>query len=371
MPYRIRVLHLTTHLNTGGITSYIEKLIKPLKEIGVDVHVATSQGEYVESFTKEGCPVYCLPIRTKSELHPKIYFAIPKLLKIIRENQIDIIHAHTRITQVMGEWIKFISKKPLITTSHGFYKRRLGRRLFPAWGDRVIAISDGVGNALLQDFNVPKDKLLVISNAVNFESTNAAYSLHDSGKVRELYGFHREDPVIGIVARLVEDKGHEYLLRAVAELKLEFPNIKLLIVGDGRSKHSLEKIADELGIKDHVIFTGNVKDVTYPLSAMDIFVLPATWREGFGLSIIEAMACKKPIIVTNIWALNTLIQDGITGIMVNPKETEPIVQAIRRYLKDPIYRFQIAENGQKMVEQRFSIFRMAREIADLYESVKR
>ncbi|MCM8776053.1 MAG: glycosyltransferase, partial [Candidatus Omnitrophica bacterium] len=108
----------------------------------------------------------------------------------------------------------------------------------------------------------------------------------------------------------------------------EIPAVRLLIVGDGREKDTLKKLIGELSLEDRIVFTGNLSDVSKPLAAMDVFALPATWREGFGLSIIEAMACRKPVIVTNIWALNSLVQNYETGILVEPRNVKELAREI-------------------------------------------
>ena len=163
----MRVLHLTTHLNTGGITSYILKLVKPLAAKKVQTFVASSGGEFEDSVKARGAAVLQFPIRTKSELNPKIYFQIPKVIQFIRENKIDLIHAHTRVTQVMAFWIQVFHQIPVVTTCHGFYKRRLGRRINPAWGNRTIAISRAVGNHLSRDHKVDGEKIHIIHNSIH------------------------------------------------------------------------------------------------------------------------------------------------------------------------------------------------------------
>ncbi|MSR78022.1 MAG: glycosyltransferase family 1 protein [Candidatus Omnitrophica bacterium] len=365
----IRALHLTTHLNTGGITTYINRLIEPLRRLDVEIQVLSSGGEITPEFVKRGAKIHELPIRTKSELHPKLYFAIPKIVKIIRREKIDLLHAHTRVTQVMSFWIQRLTGIPVVTTCHGFYKARIGRKLLPAWGDRAIAISDGVAESLVDLFGIPKSRISNIYNAVDIDDLDLAYHKHDSEQIRKNYGFKPKDPVLGVIARLVQDKGHEYLIRAIPGLQKRFPNIRVLIVGEGRQRMHLEALSKELGIQNHVIFTGNLTDITYAMAAMDIFVLPATWREGFGLSIIEAMTCGKPVVVTNIWALNTLIQNRITGLMIEPSQTEPIIQAVTELLTDSALKDRLIVAGREMVEKLFSIHRMAREIQALYQSV--
>lgn len=365
----IRVLHLTTHLNTGGITNYILHLVKPVQEFGVNISVLSSGGECTPLFQRLGADTFELPIRTKSELSPKLYFALPKIIKIIRDNKINLLHAHTRVTQVMAFLIQCLTGIPIVTTCHGYYKRRIGRLLFPCWGDRAIAISLGVEDHLRKDFFIPASKARRIFNAVNLREIDTAYAKHRVEEVKREYGFSLDDCVVGIVARLVEDKGHFYLIRAIAMLKNKIPHLKLLIVGGGRRKKYLEKMVEKLGLAPNVVFTGNVLDVTKPLAAMDIFTLPAIWREGFGLSIIEAIACKKPVIVTNIWALNTLVENGKTGILVEPKRVDQLATAIELLVRDPQLRFDIGLHGREMVEKNFTIDRMAREVAEVYKEL--
>ena len=165
----------------------------------------------------------------------------------------------------------------------------------------------------------------------------------------------------------MSDKGHEYLIRSAAELVKEFPDLRVLIVGEGKERAFLETLAASLGMTQRVVFTGNLPDVTKALAAMDVFVFPATWREGFGLSIVEAMTCAKPVIVTNIWALNSLIQDRVTGYLVEPKRVDVLTEATAALLRNPSQRAQIGDSARRAVERLFTIERMAAEITAVYK----
>lgn len=365
----MKVLHLTTHLNVGGITSYILRLIGPLQKHGIETHVLSSGGELVPAFQELGAMVHELPIRTKNELHPKLYWAIPKILSIVRENGIDLLHAHTRVAQVMSLWIQKITGIGVVTTCHGFYKQRLGRRLIPAWGDRVIAISQPVEQYLIENFKIPRERRCVIYNAVDIDLLLEAYHRQNPADLRRQFGFGLNDPVLGVIARLVKDKGQDYLIRAVDRLRKSFSSIRLLIVGEGREKENLRQLVQYLGLQNQVVFTNNLLDVTQALAVMDIFVFPPTWREGFGLSIVEAMACSKPVVVTNIWALNSIIQDGVNGILVEPKQVDALTYGISLLLNNPQLSQSIGSEGKQMVENRFSIRRMAKEIAEVYKEL--
>ncbi len=363
----MKILHLTTHLNRGGISKYIQSVSEGLHAKGHETFVASSGGEMEKEFQNSGVHVKNFDIKTKSELSPKIYFALIPLIQWIKKEKIDLLHAHTRITQVMAFWINRFTGKPFVTTAHGFYKRRLGRKILPAWGSWAIAISDAVGTDLQDLHLVPNEKIRVIYNGIDLEGLHEHFELHDPQQVRSDYGFGLDSNVVGVTARLVQDKGHEYLIRAVKSLENKVKNLKLLIVGDGRYRKTLEKLVRELQVADRVHFTGNVEDVSRPLAAMDVFVLPAVWREGFGLSIAEAMTCKKPVIVTNIWALNTLIQDRENGVLVEPRNVPELADAIRFMIENQEFRERIGKSGQQTAQDRFSLDRMVLELEDVYE----
>ena len=367
----MKILHLTTHLNRGGISRYILSVGSALIDKGDEVFVASSGGEMEEEFLERGFRLKNLAIRTKSELSPKIYFVLPELIRWIETEAIDLVHAHTRITQVMAFWIHCLTRKPFVTTAHGFYKRRLGRRILPAWGEQVVAISQPVGTHLRSTFHVPEDRIQVVYNGVDLEDLVNRFSKYNFRDVRREYGISEDALVVGVTARLVPDKGHEHLIRAAKALEFEIPSLRLLIVGDGRYRKYLERLGGKLGLKDKIFFAGNLKDVLKPLAAMNVFVLPAVWREGFGLSIVEAMACQKPVIVTNIWALNTLIQDQVNGILVEPRSAGDLARAIRLVLKDEALRERIGRAGQETARNSFSLDRMVLELEAVYEEVLR
>lgn len=365
----MKILHLTTHLNRGGISIYILTVGAGLRAKGHEIFVVSAGGEMEQEFQESGLHVKNFEIQTKSELSPKIYRALPHLVRWIKEEKIELIHAHTRVTQVAAFWIHCLTGIPFVTTAHGFYKRRLGRRILPAWGERVIAISDAVGTDLRELHRVPLDRVKVIYNGLDLQGLLHRFSSYNPVTVRNEYGIPLDSPVVGVTARLVPDKGHEYLIRAVKALESDIFNLKLLIVGDGRYRNELEILVRRLELENRVVFTGNIQDVSKPLAAMDVFVLPAVWREGFGLSIAEAMTCQKPVIVTNIWALNTLIQDRANGVLVEPRNVEQLADAIRFMLKNRDFRETIGKTGQKTAQERFSLDRMVHELESVYEEV--
>lgn len=365
----LKILHFTTHLNIGGITSYIEMTGSRLIEKGYRVGVLASGGDCSEDLKKKDFSVFQFPIRTKSELHPKLYWNLPAIKELVEKEQVDLIHAHTRVTQALAFLVSKMTKVPFVTTAHGFYKPRLSRKLFGCWGERVIAISPMVAEELKKTHKVREDKIRLIQNAIDVEEFQKRYSEKDPETLRRELGIPEHALVIGSVSRLVEDKGHAYLVEAVQKLKKNIPHIFLIILGDGRQKENLEQLIRRLDLRASVKIIPAMKDVTGVLSVTDIFVHPATHREGFGFSIAEAMAVKKPMIATNIWAINAIIQDGVNGFLVEPKSADALVKAIKWIVANPEQAQGIAENGQKMVLKLCSLDRMVNEIEKVYEEV--
>ena len=364
----MKVLHLTTHLNVGGITSYLQSLGKAQLKRGHEVSILCSGGALLEDLQAAGVRCHVYPIRTKNEIHPKLYFHLVGILRLVQAEKFDVIHAHTRVTQVLASIVSKSTRTPYVSTAHGFYKPKLGRKIFPSWGDRVIAISPLVAQELKNAHGVQEQKIITIQNAIDVEELESRLAKEDRLEVRKEYGIPPSAVVVSCISRLVEDKGHAYLIEAVLKLVKDFPQIHLVIVGDGREKEALEKKAGvEAGKRIH--FIASLKNIAGILKITDIFAHPATYREGFGLSVAEAMVANIPVIVTDIPAINAIIQNGKTGLVVSPKNSEMLAQAIAFLLQDPQAAKQIAESGRQMARELCSLERLVNEIEEVYEKV--
>ena len=165
----MKILHLATHINMGGIGRYVTNLAKTLKGRGHTVLVTSSGGELEKVLSREGIKHIYLDIRTKSELSPKVIKSFFALKSFIKEEKIDLIHAHTRVTQVLAALLSSHLKVPYVTTCHGFFRKRLGRRIFGCWGQKVVAISEAVKNQLIHDFNVDEERIALIHTGVELD----------------------------------------------------------------------------------------------------------------------------------------------------------------------------------------------------------
>lgn len=364
----LNVLHMTTHLNLGGISSYIGTLAKALSKKGHSSSVASSGGDAVPMLTRAGVWCYDFDLATKSELHPKLWWRLPSLARFVKEEGFDLIHAHSRVTQVLAFFVSRLSRVPYVSTAHGFYTPRIGRRLFPAWGERVVAISETVEEDLIGRHGVRRERIRLIHNAVDAESFEKRLKQQDPKRLKMRYRIPEKAFVIGCLSRLVKDKGHAYLIEAVKTLAADHPDVFLLIVGDGRERTAIEEqLRAELPGRSRLV--PGVLDTTGVLSLMDVFVHPATHREGFGLSIAEAMIANVPVVLTDIPALNTLFMDGRDVCMVPPKDPQALARALRRLIEDGAYAGKIAKEARRISLERCDTSRMADQMERLYKEV--
>ena len=228
----MKILFLTTHFNTGGITSYVVTLARGLAKKNHTVYVASSGGNMTDELASSGIGHFPLNIRTKSEMSPKIYFALKPLAEFIKEKDIDVIHTQTRVTQVMGTLLKKMTGRAHIATCHGFFRTRLFRKIFPCWGSATIAISAAVREHLIRDFGLTEQKVFLVHNGLDLEKFIPISESLRQEKRREFSV--KNGPVIGMIARLSEVKGHTVLIAAMKRVVERVNTVVLLIIGEGR-----------------------------------------------------------------------------------------------------------------------------------------
>jgi glycosyltransferase involved in cell wall biosynthesis len=360
----MKILLITTHLNFGGVASYTVSLARGLHSRGHKVFVASSGGGFEDLLKSEGIRHIRLPISTKSELSPKVLISSVLVRRFVATESIDIIHAQTRVTQIVAFIVAKAARIPYITTCHGFFKTRLGRKLFGAWGDRTVAISEAVREHLVNDFKLKKSTVELIYNGIALER------FRDYGDSEKTLLKNRlqlkSGPVVGIIARLSPVKGHRYLIEAMKTVIAKIPTAQLLIVGDGPIKKELCALTERLGIANNVYFEESVSNTAEYLSIMDVFVLPSL-QEGLGLSIAEALAMQLPVAASDVGGIYSLIKDNVTGLLVPAQNTHALAAAITTLLNDPSLCRRLGQAGRTLIEEKFSLGTMITKIEDIYK----
>jgi glycosyltransferase involved in cell wall biosynthesis len=367
----MKVLLLTTHLNVGGIARYTAVLARHLKKGGVDVVVASAGGDLEEDLSRDGIPHYKLNIRTKSEFGPKVIMAIPRLVKILRAEKIEVIHSQTRVTHVLASAAGRISRVPYVSTCHGFFNHNnIARKMFPFWGDITIAISTSVREHLIRDFKVRPEKAVLVHNGIELDKFLTPDKIKKESLLRSL-GVMPGEVVVGSVGRFVALKGFVFLIEAFSEAVKQVKDIRLLLVGTGPEKDALMERAAALGANDRIIFDDGKKvGLEVYLSAIDVFALPSL-VEGFGLSLAEAMATGSACIASDIGGPAEVVGSDANGILVPPSDVRGLAAAITYYVSDEAARKSAAENGKRRVVRNFSVQDMVRKTIDVYGEAAR
>ena len=227
--------------------------------------------------------------------------------------------------------------------------------------DKIVTVSKNLKNRLINEIKIKPEKIIHIPNGVD---TNK-FNIYRKEFTRKKFGFKKEDFIIGIVARLDPIKNHKTLFFAFKEIVKNYPQVKLIIVGDGSLREELKEKSYQLGIKNKVIFMGERDNVSEILKTFDIFVLPSL-NEGMSNTILEAMATGIPVIASNVGGNPELVIDGRTGFLFSPNDVESLVQKIKTYILHPELKQKHGYNARKRVEEKFSLDQMVRRYEELY-----
>ncbi len=360
----MNVLILTKHLNVGGITSYALTLGRGLKLKGHSVYIASSGGEMLSEFIKSGMVYIPIPIDTKSELSPRILKSLMRLAPYIREKHVNIIHANTRVTQVLAFWLNISTGVAYVSTCHGFFRPHFFRKVFHFWGKKVIAISDEVKKHLIHDLRTKEKNIEVVYNGVNitrYQILDTRYKI----EARKEMGL-KDGPVVGIIARLSDVKGHKYLIQAFKDILKDIPAAQLLIIGEGKMKDELEGLIKELNLENSVYLIPSVTNMQKALSVMDVFVMPSL-QEGLGLSLMEAMAEGLAVVASDAGGIRNLIKDGFNGRLVAPKDVAGLARAIKELLNDKDKSAIYGANARKFIADNFSQTKMIDQTERVYK----
>jgi glycosyltransferase involved in cell wall biosynthesis len=297
-----------------------------------------------------------------------LWLSYGPLDRLIRKEGINIIHAQTRVTQVLGFFLSRARGVAMVTTCHGFFRPRWFRKLFPCWGAAVIAISKPVAHHLSADFGVSQNKIHLIANGIDldrFVMTNEHMRL-EARKKTDM----GTTPLIGIIARLSDVKGINILIKAMPLILKEIPSANLLIAGQGPQEVALKKLTQDLRLSAHVHFKSTTHQTQDLLHAFDVFVMPSL-MEGLGLSVMEAQACGIPVVASRVGGLVDLIEDAKSGYLVAVNDSTVLADRIIEVLKNPYPSKVMAQQARLNIEQHFSAERMLQQTLQVYEQYSR
>ena len=368
---KIRVLEVIQQGKIGGGESHLLTLIGQMDRSRFEpVVVALSAGEMIERLTAMGVTNYV--VNSPYPFNVKVW---RKLRDILEKERIDIVHTHG--ARALSNLIRPAAKLgiPVVHTVHGWsfhdhlpaWKRRMriaGERYLTGKAFVNIAVS-GSNERIGREMFGPSFRCTVINNGVDL----LVYAGGGRSEIRKELGIPEDAVVISWVARFIHDKNPLPLIRAFARVTATHPGIYLLLVGDGPARESAQRLAEELGVGERVLFPGFRSDVAEILAASDIFSLPSI-KEGLPVSLIEAMAMHNAVIATDVQGCIDVVTDGRDGLLVSLRGLEDnLAGALSELLDDPEKRNRLAAQGRVTVEERFNATVMARKIEALYGKV--
>jgi glycosyltransferase involved in cell wall biosynthesis len=231
--------------------------------------------------------------------------------------------------------------------------------------DQILAVSQAVKESVVRFDRILPEKIEVLYNGIGPSKFEGDF---ENSGVRQQFGVKPEDFLLGVVARLEEQKGHIYLFRALRQLIPDFPQLKVLVVGDGTLRPVLEAQVMEMGLSEQVIFGGTRKDIPEILAALDLFILPSLW-EGFSLAILEALAMGTPVIATAVGGAPEVIRSGHDGLLIPPGEVSSLVTAVRGAILDPRKYREMGRQGKETVGRKFTVAQHLARLQELYLEV--
>ncbi|HXV27549.1 MAG TPA: glycosyltransferase, partial [bacterium] len=368
----------------GGAQENTLATVRGLKEKGYEVTLVTGptwgiEGEIISKALEEGFDVMILPglVRELDFLRDGV--VLSKLKKWMKRSHFVIVHTHTSKAGFLGRLAANRCKVPIVIhTSHGHvfhsYFSPLKERLFlrieqkaADWCDRLIALTEVERNEHLKLRVGRPEKWAVIPSGIN-EKKFFEISLNDQESLKRRFNIPLKVPVVGFIGRLASIKGPRYLIESIPLVCQILPEAHFVFVGDGDERKLLEQKVREMGISPQVTFTGHHETANEFLNLFDVLVVPSL-NEGMGRVIAEAGLLKKPVVGTRVGGILDLIEDRITGLLVNPRNPAGISGAVLELLKDYPLSRRLGEALYERILEGFTENHMVDKIHAVYQEM--
>jgi glycosyltransferase involved in cell wall biosynthesis len=374
-------------MNIGGPPYHVSMLSGRLDRARFETLLAygtVGSGEASSEFLaqKEGCSVSVVPGLTPEVRPIADLRALVELVRLIRRYRPHIVHTHTAKAGFLGRLAAVLTpgRRPiLVHTYHGHvlegYFGRATSAVYRFLEQRLARVSDcliGVSQATVEDLvrlNVaPRDRFRVVPLGLDLRRFLDP-DPHAGAALREGCGTSPSEVLVAYVGRLVPIKRVDLALRAIADARQGGAPVRLVVVGDGQCRTSLELLADELGIDDAVCFLGYLPDARTVAAAADIAILSSD-NEGTPVWLIEASAAGRPAVATSVGGVPDVVLSG-SGVLVGRGDHSALAEGVAQLARDPELRAQMGARARDHVTRSFSIERLLSDIEALYEELLR
>lgn len=369
---RIALMFVLTSPSRGGVEEVVLALLRRLRPSEFQLALAAPRelldafGHDLDSVTADIEPVAAESWARRAD--------VSQLARFIERVRPDIVNPHLfRSVVVAAPLARWHRVPAVVETYHGREGWRHGAirgsflpdRLLARFVTRVIAVSEAARDFLVRVKRYPTEKVLVVPNG---RDLSALVPGRDRESARKDLGVDHHTPIVGVVGRLEDQKGHRYLFDAWPGVVREFPDARLLVVGDGSLRAALEAQAAALGIAPSMIFTGFRADVARMLDAIDVLALPSLY-EGMPLTAIEGAAMARPVVATAVDGTPEVVEHGVTGFLVPPRNPPALTGALLTLLADPERARGLGTAGRKRTLDRFDLGRQVEATAAVYRDV--
>lgn len=369
---RIKIAHIITGLGIGGAERFLRTLALAVDRKKYDLHFfcIVTGGELVPEFEKLGYHVRVIPCYNWNRRLP-FRFVVTNILKlaiIFKKEKFQIVHTHLYRANMIGRIAAILAGIPyLYATEHNTnsWKKKVDifwDKLLARFTNKIIAVSEYVKDFTIEQEQLQPNKLLTLWHGIwvkDFDEVNGR------PQTRTRLGFGLNQPIIGSIGRLVPQKGYRYFLEAMPKILNRFPDTQFMIIGDGPLKDELQELSKYLGLQANLKLPGFRNDIPQLLKAMDAFVMTSLW-EGFGIVLIEAMACSLPVVATNVGPVPEIVKDGETGFLVEPEHADQVADSVIKLLENPELLQKLGLNGRKRLNTFFTAEKMIENLEQIY-----
>jgi glycosyltransferase involved in cell wall biosynthesis len=364
----INVVYVINSLGSGGAERFVCDLVRHLdpNRFRAQVLCLYENGQFAPAVEAANVPVHVIGV--KRRVVPANWVDVWRRLGGV---QADIVHTHLHEATWYGLPTAYLRGVPVrvshLQSSHWNWPRKLRwlDRAAETFASTTLVCSTAVEEFAQAGLRYPAHKLEVVPNAIDLDRFRA---LPDREEARRSLDLSQDGPILICVASLTEEKGQTYLLEAMQAVHSELPEARLLLVGRDRGKTDLKALADEKGIGQNVTLLGMRDDIPLLLAASDLFVLPSL-REGFGIAFAEAGAARLPAVATSVGGIPEVVEDGVGGILVPPRDPAALADALLTLLRDSERRRSMGYAARERVERKFDIRVITEKIQDLYVSM--
>jgi glycosyltransferase involved in cell wall biosynthesis len=360
----MRILHLDTERTWRGGEAQLLHLAEGLARRGHFCIVAGQPGSpLLARASEKGLNTEAVAMPSEWSLS-----AVLSLTRILKRERIQVIHMHASHACTLGGWAARLAGIPVRIISRRVdfsVKGNPFRKLKYQWGvDRIVAISEGVRNVLIND-GLDPNRIEVIRSGIDPRPFDPAYP---AGEARREFGIEEKSPVIGCIAHFADHKGHRYLIEAASRVAAAIPEVRFLLVGDGELRPQIERQIKELKIEKQVILTGFRNDIPRLLAAMDIVAL-SSHLEGLGTSLLDAMAMARPVVASRVGGIPEMVEDGVTGRLVPPRDPDALAGVLIELIRRPDEQKRMGEAGRTRMLKTFSADAMVAATEAVYREI--